>query len=360
MAAYGGMERHVCALAEEATKRGHHVRFLTTSNSLNDDARHQLSGYGVDFRELPAKRETAGPARKAFWLWSQTLRARSRRWDLIYTNGQSALSSIVWRATRPGTRIVHHHHTAADAGEQQTWAPGFWRVLQRAPEIVACSEATRANIEQATHRNHVRFLPYFTTSPVTRDQVTEKSYAPGQPLAFGFVGRLIATKGVGLICEASRRPELTGITWHLYGASADYSAGYFASYPNVKYHGPYRDLRHYAEILGGLDALVLFSLHNEGMPLSLIEATAGGLPWAATDRGGTRELALIPCNCEVIPHPATPETVVAQTVALAQRIRSGTTSRVAQRRVYDQHFAPEVVVRKWFGYFEAALPAPSS
>jgi len=37
---------------------------------------------------------------------------------------------------------------------------------------------------------------------------------------------------------------------------------------------------------------------------------------------------------------------------LAERIRRYRTSRLAQRRVYDQTFAPEVVEEAWARYFE--------
>lgn len=352
MATYGGIERHVCVLAEEAAKRGHHVRMLTTSNSLNPVARRSLLDYGVDFREMPVARESVTAARKLAWLGWESLQARFTTWDVIYTNGQSALASLCWRAAGRRTRIIHHHHTAADAEEQKSWAPGFRKVLRQAPEVVGCSRATCANIEQAIGRGGVRFLPYFTACPVASDQVKDVAYTPGQPLAFGFVGRLIATKGIDTLCELSRRPELGGVIWHLYGASPEYPESHFASYPHVRYHGPYRDLVRYGEILRELDAIALFSKHNEGMPLSLIEAMSAGLPWVASDRGGTRELMVSPGNCELVMNPHDGADVLASTLRLVDRILTGKTSRRAQRAVYDAEFAPEVVARRWFEYLE--------
>lgn len=357
MAAYGGIERHVCVLAEEAAKRGHHVRFLTTSNSLNETARQRLIDYGVDFRELPLAREAASPGKKLFWLGRETLFARVKPWDIIYTNGQSGLASLVWKAAGSKTRIIHHHHTAADAAEQTTWSPAFRKVLLRAPELVACSDATRRNIEAAIGRKDVRFLPYFTACPVTADEVKDGDYAPGQPLAFGFVGRLIATKGVDTLCALSLRPELRSVIWHLYGASPDFPETYFNAYPQIRYHGPYRDLVRYGEILRELDAVALYSKHNEGMPLSLIESMSAGLPWIASDRGGTRELAVSSENCVLVEQPNDLEAVLADTLALVERIWNGKTSRKAQRAVYDQRFAPEVVAQRWFGFFEGSTPA---
>jgi glycosyltransferase involved in cell wall biosynthesis len=357
MAAYGGIERHVCVLAEEAAKRNHHVRFLTTSNSLNETARSRLLAYGIDFRELPRARENVSPAAKLFWLTRETLIAKSKNWDVIYTNGQSGLAREVWLAAGRKTRIVHHHHTAADAEEQKTWSSAFRKVLERAPEIIGCSIATCENIAAAIDRRDIRYLPYFTACPVQGDQVQDSTYTQGQPLAFGFVGRLIATKGISTLCSLSQRPELNAITWHIYGGGPDYPEKFFNAYPRVQYHGPYRDLERYGEILRELDALVLFSQHNEGMPLSLIEAMSAGLPWIATDRGGTRELAASAENCVVIVDPTDPEAVLKDTLALVERLYGGLTSRRAQRAIYDSRFAPERVAQLWFAYLEAPLAA---
>lgn len=352
MAAYGGMERHVCVLAEETARRGHKVRFLTTSNSLNASTRAALLECGVDLRELPRKREDAGKLLKAWWLWRQTLAARFYPWDVIYTNGQSALASIVWKAAGNKTRTIHHHHTAADAGEQETWSPSFRNVLRRAPELVSCSEATRANIEKAVGRSQTRFLPYFSACPVSAAEVTEKHYHPHQPLKFGFAGRLVRTKGIDMLCALSRRPELAGVSWQIYGAGPDYTAEHFHAYPNICYHGPYPDLAGYGRALLDLDALVLFSQHNEGMPLSLIEAMSAGLPWIASDRGGTRELAHEPSNCVLVQNPTDEDAVLKDTLTLVERLLSGQTSRLRQRAAYDANYAPAVVARKWFEYLE--------
>jgi glycosyltransferase involved in cell wall biosynthesis len=354
MAAYGGMERHVCVLAQEAAARGHHVRLLTTSDSLNSAARASLVAAGVDFRELSRSRGDASKLQKYLWLWRETRRARSIAWDIIYTNGQSALASIVWRAARRHfvTRIIHHHHTAADLGEQATWASGFRRVLAKAPEIVACSDATRLGIEKAMNRGGVRFLPYFTSCPVNRDDVTEPGPAGERPLNIGFLGRLVSTKGIDTLCTLSRRPELAGVIWHIHGEGPEYSESHFKAFPNIRYHGPYRDIKRHGEILRSLDAIALFSIHNEGMPLSLIETMSAGLPWIATDRGGTRELATAPENCVVLDHPCTAESALPGVLELVRRLRSGATSRRSQRAVYDQRFEPSVVSQQWFDFLE--------
>lgn len=352
MAAYGGMERHVCDLAAVFGSRGHRVTLLTTSNSLGIPLREILSSRGVALKELPQSRGRAGRFQKFVWLARESLRQKSVPWDVIYTNGQSALARLPWLAARAHTRIVHHHHTAADAGEQATWSRGFRRVLQAAPELVACSHATQRALNAALSRDDVRFLPYLTSAPVAASEVTDRRYARGMHLHFGFTGRLVAEKGIQQICELSRRPLLADITWHLHGAGHAFPPEYFSGYANVAYHGPYKGTEQHAKILQNLDAVVLFSTHNEGMPLSLIEAMSAGLPWIATDRGGTREMAVSPPNSLVVSHPATLEMLATAVREMANRIQQGRTSRVAQRLAYDGLFSPAVVSAAWCDYLE--------
>lgn len=360
MAAFGGMERHVCDLSAVLASRGHAVTLITTSNSLATELRGRLQRSGVVLRELSRSRGAAGRLRKGLWLLREAMRHEHTRWDLIYTNGQSALARLVWFAARPHTRIVHHHHTAGDAGEQATWSGAFRRVLKAAPELVACSRATQQALARAVQRDDVRFLPYLTSSPVAGIGVQDRLYSPNAHLHFGFMGRLVAEKGIDAVCALSRRPELAHITWHIHGAGSAYPPSFFQTFPNVVYHGAYTAGAQQAAILESLDALALFSTHNEGMPLSLIEAMSAGLPWIATDRGGTREMAVSADNCIVVDHPATIDSLAAAVLEMAHRIRGGKTSRHEQRRTYDQFFSPPVVTEAWCAYLEARELEPQT
>lgn len=352
MASFGGMERHVCDLSIVLASRGHFVTLLTTSNSLSHELRDRLVRTGVIVRELERSRGQASRLRKGMWLFREALRNETVRWDLIYTNGQSALARLVWLAARPHTRIVHHHHTAADAGEQTTWSRLFRRVLKQAPELVACSRFTQRSLADALGREDIHFLPYLTSSPVAAVGVQDRFYSANSQLHFGFMGRLVAEKGIDLICALSRRPELAGITWHIHGSGSAYPAAFFEPYPKIVYHGSYTAGSQQAAILESLDALVLLSTHNEGMPLSLIEAMSAGLPWIATDRGGTREMAVSAENCVVVEPTQDLDQLAAAVQEMATRIRSGGTSRDEQRRAYDRLFARPVVAEQWCDFLE--------
>lgn len=354
MAAYGGMERHLCLVAETMATTGAHVAFITTSNSLAPAWRERLRTAGVDLREQPAARGTAGALAKAWWLLRQSLALRIRRWDTIYTNGQGALARIVWLAARANTRRVHHHHTAADAAEQRSWTPGFRRVLARTGELVGCSRFTADQLNAATGRSDARFLPYFTETAFLDAWPAAPGHWSDAPLRFGFLGRLVSSKGIETILRLAEDPACAAIEWHIHGSGTDYPPTFFAGRPRLVYHGGYANPAEQAEALTALDAVALFSVHNEGMPLSLIETMAAGLPWVAATRGGTPELAESALDCELVAHPESYDECRAAVLRLAARIRAGTTSRNAQRGVWERRFAPAVVRSQWTTYLSAA------
>lgn len=351
MAPYGGMERHVCELAAAAAAQGHTVRLLTTSDSLGSELRRELAHPLITFRELHRRRGDAGALRKALWLADEIRHARAERWDVIYTNGQSGLAQLVWFAGRRATRIVHHHHNAADAVEQTTWSAPYRRSLKRTARLVGCSRATCAALNAAIGRDDAHYLPYLAACPIPGGDLVERRVDPH--LRFGFFGRLIPEKGIDTILALSRDGALNDIEWHIHGAGDAYPPARFAGQPRIVYHGAYHSAEAHAQALLAVDAIALFSTHNEGMPLCLIEGMSGGLPWIATDRGGTRELATSPDDCVVVPVGASWPELVGRVRLLADRIQTQNTSRRRQRAHYDQHFAPDVVAARWLTFFQS-------
>jgi glycosyltransferase involved in cell wall biosynthesis len=349
MAPYGGIERHVCGLAAAAAAQGHTVRLLTTSDSLGAELRRQLDHPLISLRELPRARGTVGRFAKLWWLVSELRRAREVRWNVIYTNAQTGLARLVWWVARSGTRVIHHHHNAGDDREITTWSRAYRDVLRRAPQLVGCSLATCRALNAATGRTDARFLPYLAACPVDAERISDDP--PNHPLRFGFCGRLIPEKGIDAIFALAEEPALADVEWHVHGYGAAYPAGRFAGRARIVYHGSYRSAEEHAHILLGLDAVALFSTHNEGMPLSLIEGMSAGLPWIATDRGGTGELATSSGDSVVVPISAGLPELGGHVRMLADRIRAGETSRVRQRAYYDERFSPPTVAKRWLEFF---------
>ncbi len=164
-------------------------------------------------------------------------------------------------------------------------------------------------------------------------------------------------KGVDVICRLSEDPKLAHIEWHIHGCGLEYEPSHFQKFCNVHYHGPYKGSQELGSILASLDALVLFSVYQEGQPISLIEGMSAGLPWIATDQGGTRELMWSPSNCRLLPINFTYADCQSAVLDMADAIRDGRTSFVAQRRAYDDQLAPKIVGERWMEFLaEDPLP----
>ena len=350
----GGVETHLvrvsCFLAQKDCK----VTLVTTSGMLEASRVAELTAAGVEFI-APAGGNSLSIFRKTTWLaWLAVTRLRRQRWDVIYTNAQGSLSWLLRPLKQHGTRLIHHYHTAGDGRDQRTWGWLFSRWLRTVDEIVACSTSTAQNlrnvlgIEGRTDRHgrdKIRVIRYLSCDIIT--PANRARPATDAKLRFGFVGRLMRDKGIDMICRLSQDPDLADIEWHIHGCGAHYDATHFKSYPNTHYHGRYQGAAELATILERLDGLALFSTYQEGQPISLIEAMAAGLPWVATDQGGTRELMWSPSNCRLIDAACDYSEAKQAVTDLAKAIRKGETSFSAQRRAYDDHLAPPAVGERW-------------
>ncbi len=355
MASIGGMETHLIELALLLASKKWKIYFITTSNSLNDEARKKLKTEGVVFIEMPVPRRMASKLEKLYWLTSNVWRLKNHEWDIVYTNGQGCLARLFCWLVKKKTRMIHHHHTSADSLEQKDWARCYFKFLNRVHELIACSEETRQNLIKVCGGRSVTKLLYLIpklenieerrgegdTLPVTRK------------LRFGYLGRLVSTKGINLICDLSEDPDLEEIEWHLYGEGPDYNPEFFNRYDNLYYHGRYEGIKECSAIHIYLDAIVLFSRHTEGMPLSLIEAMSSGLPWIATDRGGTRELAVSEYNYELLMPGFTYDEAKVAVQRMVKNLRKGLCDRDKQKSAFMNHYSRESVGSSWINYLEA-------
>ena len=114
-------------------------------------------------------------------------------------------------------------------------------------------------------------------------------------LHFGYIGAFHAHKGIELLLEAFRGLG-DRATLHLYGSSFDspVSEAHFRRatadpIAGVVLHGAYANAQ-VAEILSGLDAVIVPSLWFENSPLTIQEAQIAGVPVITAEVGGMAEL----------------------------------------------------------------------
>jgi glycosyltransferase involved in cell wall biosynthesis len=118
----------------------------------------------------------------------------------------------------------------------------------------------------------------------------------GGPLRFGFVGTLAWHKGLHVLLEALRLLPPEGWELQVHGALdtfPDYTAriGRLASGLPVRFAGPFGEGKA-AEILSGIDILVVPSLWPENSPLVIHEAFQAGRPVVGARSGGIADLVV--------------------------------------------------------------------
>lgn len=196
-----------------------------------------------------------------------------------------------------GCRVVLHIHGAAfdrffnDAGPlRRRWIAGS---LARADAVVALSEAWRRKLE--------------TISPAARLTVIENAVevqpvetvrGHAGPCRFVLLARMDAWKGIDDLLDAGATLRAKDCAFELVLAGPDGTAGDACVLAEkigrrglesaVRYAGPVRG-QDKIDLLRWADAYVQPS-HHEGMPISLLEALAYGLPIVATNVGAVPEV----------------------------------------------------------------------
>ncbi len=148
-------------------------------------------------------------------------------------------------------------------------------------------------IEFGIPEARIFYSPYgFDTSPYT---IPRRSC--DHRVRFGYLGTWIPPKGVHVLIEAFNGIADERATLHIYGHAVPYE-GYLdygerlrslIRSPRIVLEGSY-DNRRVAEILSGLDVLVVPSVWFENSPLTIQEAFLAGVPVVASDLGGMAEL----------------------------------------------------------------------
>ncbi|MBM9538639.1 glycosyltransferase family 4 protein [Desulfobulbus alkaliphilus] len=182
---------------------------------------------------------------------------------------------------------------------------------------------------------------------IVRFRPTERAKT-GEPLRLLLASRLLWEKGIGEYVEAARRLKAHGMNVECWlagspdpGNPASIDVARLVDWRDegvVRVLGQVDDM---AALLPQVDVMVLPS-YGEGVPRSLLEAAACGLPLIATDVPGCREVVRNGLNGILIP-PRNPEALTEAMSRLAEddglRRRFGE----ASRRLAVEEFAQETV-----------------
>ena len=113
----------------------------------------------------------------------------------------------------------------------------------------------------------------------------------------------------------------------------------------VRLCGRYPAGEGYARLMCGYDALILPSIHSEGLPLVLLEAMSYGLPFLSTRIGAIEDASVGNPDAFIVePQPAS---LASGLLSLGVRLREGACDPARQRRYYKEHFSPDVMAARW-------------
>jgi glycosyltransferase involved in cell wall biosynthesis len=316
----GGAERSIRTLAESAVAHGHETAVFTTGRVRETT---HINGVRVE-RFQRANSAAVMPRRvaKALWHVRDIYRPRVAAEiaqaiepfapDVAHTNNLSGISVALWeRLKSSGLPIAH---TLRDyylmcpntarfrSGKPCTGICASCRVLS-APRLAATRRVTSVIGNSRFILQAHLSLGAFANA---RHEVIYNGYRPAEPasarppvpvcrpLTFGFIGRLVPSKGIELLIEAFRhvthtlrravrlhiggvgKPEYLRRLRELAGEHAVTFRGHVE--PNEFYHS--------------VDIAVVPSIWDEPLARVIFESFAHGLPVIASTRGGSPELVV--------------------------------------------------------------------
>ena len=138
-------------------------------------------------------------------------------------------------------------------------------------------------ISQGVDEKKIKYLKYgFNTDKITFEK---KQYSKSDKLNFGFMGRVIPTKGIKVLIEAFK--ELPHTTLNIYGHIGAQKR--FLETNNIIFKGAY-DNNKINQVLNDIDVLIVPSIWYENAPLVIQEAFLAGVAVITSNIGGMSEL----------------------------------------------------------------------
>lgn len=277
----GGMERLLVEFARHAARDGIQPIFLCLGRRGAVAAEIEACGARVRTLELPP-----GVRPTAIFRIAKLL--RDERIDVVHTHNTKPLLYAGPAARMAGVRAVIHtrHGQRHNATRRQTL---LFRMATRCADRVVCVSRDAAGCCKAEGIDSakVRTIP----NGIDCARFPRTGPAVGAPVAF--VGRLTPEKDLPTLIEAMaiavRRDPSVRLAIAGGGACASEIAA-LARARGVEAHVRFAgDIRDVAGFLHQSSLFVLPS-RTEGMPLTVIEAMACGLPVVATRVGGTPEV----------------------------------------------------------------------
>ncbi len=307
----GGAERYAHDLAMRLGERGHEVAAVTMgapAPEVVEEVRpwpYRLEQYATE----PRTRRSVFHLRDLYNLDTRRVLTRAITDfapDVVHSHSVQGMSVVA--LTRPSEMGVAHVHTIHD----------YWLLCQRASMVssdgVPCDDlcgacAAVSRIRARLMRRHGPDVYVAVSAAVAHeherlsaprgrmrvilnpfdDRVVPVREAHGGPPVFGFLGQLVASKGILTLLRAFDHPDLAGARLRIAGDGPLRPEVEASLSPRIEYLGWVDDAQR-DELLASIDCLVVPSEWKEPGSLVITEARAARVPVIGTRVGGTPEM----------------------------------------------------------------------
>ncbi|MEP6957797.1 MAG: glycosyltransferase [Nitrospirota bacterium] len=380
---FGGDAVFVQTLARALVARGHHVEVVHCEDAYRLQGREQSAAQGerdgVQVHRIRSPfgmlsplitQQTGKPGVKA----TQLRAVLDRDFDVVNFHNISLIGGpgVLPMSRAPVTLYTLHEHwllcpthifwknrqQACERPECFTCCirsgvpPQLWRYTDLIPRslahvdaLLAPSEFTAQQHRAAGFTTPINVLPTFSS---LEPECVVRCVSGDRP-RFLFVGRLTASKGIGLLLEEFA--QLPEFDLHVIGDGElrQLLQTQYARYPHIRFFGSVPQ----HQLVGAYQsatALILPSLAPEVFPLTVLEALACGTPAVVHDAGGNREAiektggGFVYRSGEELRHilsTLAQDTTLRET--LAQRARIG----------YEQFYSREHYMVRYLGLIDA-------
>lgn len=289
-AAFSGAERVLARVAEVALEAGHEVSLVAPSGPVVEKFPDGVRHVAIGELNLRGRRDPATLAAFATRILRNGRLLRRMTGPGTVTVFNNANSLLL--AARPRGRVVALLHDVLKPRRAKLLA----RYVEKLAEVVSVSDAAAQPLrDQGVER--IVVVHNGTDLPTPEALALGAETRASSPLTVGVLAALTPWKGQHVLIEAfariasrtAARLEVTGTPF----------PGDEAYEPELRALAARLDVADRVDFVGHIDAtaalqrwavMVLPSLEQEAMPLSVLEAMAWGCPVISTDHGGAQEL----------------------------------------------------------------------
>jgi len=298
-------------------------------------------------------------------IWKLSRILKREKIDILHCHRYQATIYGAVAALLAGTKVVISHvHGISRTRNLKRKLTNFF-ILKKVNKIVTVGQAVREDVLRANPHvkpdkvvsigNSIDYQNYANVS-LTKAQAKDALSLPSDSFVFGTVARFGPYKGHNFLIRAFEKVKKELPSVHLVFAGEgrlrsqlEQQAAQTLYADSIHFLGR-RD--NVPELLKAMDAYVQPSIGSEGLPRSILEAMAAGVPCIATDVGGNREV--IPdSSVGLLVPPRDADALANAMVTLAQIPTEGLKryAEKARQRVRLQ-YCHDVVKAKLAGLYE--------